>query len=204
MFRTKLRSASPLRVPAAVVFLLAMGSIAFGCVGIGGAGDLQAWRSLTRGRYDQLVNVSSALDLLIARPAPNTLTPQERIAWDQQTQWLVRTKSRLFSFAGNLKVLLDKPQPSGSNEIDRALATAQLVGDYSRLGDEFVGLMSSVTKEAEEDEKRIAAATAAAPRDTSRSTRDSLARDSLRGGMAYSSPLKTRHDDATTSLSSLT
>lgn len=166
-----------------------------GCSSLGG-GDITALRSVAQGRYDAIQSASIVFDRLIIQPPPSKLTPSQRVAWDAQTNWLVRTKSRLLSLGTNIRRVLDAPMPSGT-VLDGVVSGAQLANDYARVGDDFMALVNELSVEAAEDERRAAEADGVA---SGRSGADSLGRS---GGIALSTPLKTRHDAASSALSSL-
>lgn len=164
-----------------------------------GTADISNARAISQGRYDKIQAVSLVLDKLIAQPAPASLSPKEKQAWNDQTAWMVRTKNDLISFSVGLKRLIDSPHPSGTS-FDDALVAAQLASDYARLGNDFSSLMNQITVEREADEKRIAAAEGT----KYGAKRDSSGRDtSHREGLALSTPLKTRHDSAGSAISTI-
>lgn len=179
--------------------LLPLTLLVAGCSTLGG-GDITTMRAIAQGRYDEIQAASFVFDRLIAQPAPAGLTAKERVAWDAQTSWLTRTKARLLSFNTSLRRVLDAPHPSGSG-LDGALATAQLAADYARAGEDFAALVAELTVEAAEDERRVAEAEGRA---SGGGGPDTTRVDSLgRKGIAVSTPLKTRHDSATSTITSL-
>jgi hypothetical protein len=170
-----------------------------GCSSLGG-GDITTLRSVAQRRYDAIQAASLVFDKLIIQPAPSNLTPKERVAWEAQTEWLVRTKTRLLSLGTSVKRVLDAPHPSGTG-IDGVLEGAQLASDYARVGEDFTALMSVLTVEAAEDDRRIAEASGVLTSGSQPdSTRDSADR---KKGIALSTPLKTRHDAAGSAISSI-
>ncbi|HVK37113.1 MAG TPA: hypothetical protein VNA88_01175 [Candidatus Kapabacteria bacterium] len=181
-----------------VRILLPLVMLVGGCATLGG-GDITTMRAVAQGRYDAITTASLVLDRLIAQPAPSNLTPTQRVAWDAQTNWLTRTKSRLLSLNTNLRRVLDSPHPSGTG-IDGVLEGAQLASDYARVGEDFAALMAELTVEREEDERRVAEAEGMAARASDSTRADSLRRS---GGIALSTPLKARHDAASEALSSV-
>jgi hypothetical protein len=180
--------------------LLAAALLIGGCATLGGGNDIATLRAAAQGRYDAIQAANFVFDRLIAQPAPSNLTPKERAAWNAQTDWLVRTKTRLNAFSVDLKRVLDAPSPSGSS-VDAMLASAQLAGDYARLGDDFAGLMKELTAESVEDEKRVAEAEGRSVAVSDSTRVDSLSRS---GGIALGSPLKSRHDTANSTITTLT
>jgi hypothetical protein len=182
--------------------LLPLFLLVAGCSALGG-GDLATMRAAAQGRFDEIQAANLVFDRLIAQPAPSNLTPAQRRAWDDQTAWLIRTKTKLLNFNTSLRRVLDAPHPSGTG-IDGVMSGAQLVSDYARMGDDFVKLMAELTVEAEEDDRRIAEAEGGVrtvPPAGGDSTRvDSVDRSKQ---IVLSSPLKTRHDTAASTMSSL-
>lgn len=183
-----------------VRILLPLFLLLAGCSTLGN-GDITTMRAIAQGRYDAIQAASLVFDRLIIQPPPDNLTPTQRAAWVAQTEWLVRTKSRLLSLNTNIRRVLDAPQPSGTG-FDGVLAGAQLASDYARVGDDFAALMKELTVEAEEDERRIAEAEGVS---ASGSAIDSTRVDSLdrSRSIALSTPLKTRHDAASSAISSI-
>lgn len=163
-----------------------------------GGGDITTMRNVARGRYDKVTAVSLVLDKLIAQPAPKSLSPAEKQAWNDQTAWMLRTKTNLLSFSLGLKRVIDSPHPSGTS-FDDALVAAQLASDYAKLSDDLASLMSTITVEKKEDERRIAAAEGT----KYRSAQDTTADTTMKSGLALSTPLKTRHDSAGGAISTI-
>src|SRR5687768_2671918 len=73
-----------------------------GCSALG-TGDISTLRAITQGRYDEIETVALVIDKLAAQPMPSNLTPEERVAWNEQTNWLTRTRTRLLTFRSGLR-----------------------------------------------------------------------------------------------------
>lgn len=181
-----------------VRLLLPLITLLSSCASLGG-GDLTNLRDVARGRYDAIETVALVLENLAAQPQPSTLTPAERQAWGEQSNWLTRTRTRLLSFRSGMKRVIDTPTPGGG--LDGAIATAQLASDFAKMTEDFNLLMKEITVESQADNERIVKASAKnpTPRDTVRRRGDTVTSDQI----ALSAPLKSRHDAANSALNGL-
>ena len=180
-----------------VRLLLPLIFLAAGCSTLG-SGDLATLRAVSQGRYDEIETVALVLDKLAQQPVPSNLTPEERVAWNEQTNWLTRTRTKLLTFRTGMKRVLDAPMPGSG--IDGAIATAQLASDFAKLSEDFTELMKEITVESQADRERIEKVSR-----KNRSGRDTVDRaDSADSDkIALSTPLKSRHDAANSAISGL-